>query len=286
MHTTIRTTAVALLVALGLALAAGAAEPPMRESPDRDKDVQLWATLKAKSDVPTVAQIAPYVEALIVYEWEVTQVEKGRFDGKRLRVAHWVVFDRVVQSPAAWKVGENRRLLLRAFEAEESLKKICLRDTLGIDVDVPFYYDVGQALNPPSAEVMAGRVTEALNGMLPHRLHVKLVAIGDSRVAGDVDTKLFYADEKHPVPVAYNLARGGLGMPDCELGVRVAVRHCPNLEWVVLGLGPRMVSAGWSVRRALDGPPWPALPADSAKTSVPATRATPLTESLEIVAVR
>ena len=60
---------------------------------NREGVVQLWARLKAKSDVPTVKQIAPYHEALIVYEWEVTNVEKGRFDGKRLRVAHWVVFD-------------------------------------------------------------------------------------------------------------------------------------------------------------------------------------------------
>ena len=242
--------------------------------------VQLWAKLKAKSNVPTVKQIAPYHEALIVYEWEVTNVEKGHFDGKRLRVAHWVVFDKVVQSPAAWKVGEKQRLLLRPFAADESLKKICQRDTLDVDVDVPFYYDVGQALAPPSEEVLAGRMTTEVNRMLPHRLHVKLVALGDSRVAGGVYTKLFYADEKHPVPVAYNLAIGGAGMPDCELGVRAAVRHCPNLEWVVLGLGPRMVSAGWPVRHALAGPPWPDLPKD--KASAPAIGKAPRSASLEI----
>ena len=238
---------------------------------DRDGVVQLWANLKLKSDVPTVKKIAPYHEALIVYEWEVTKVEKGHFDGKRLRVAHWVVFDQVLQSPAAWKVGQSQRLLVLPFAADESLKKICQTDTLDVDVDVPFYYDVGQALAPPSEKVFAGRVTTQVNRMLPHRLHAKLVVLGDSRVAGGIDAGLFYADEKHPVPVAYNLAIGGAGMPDCELGVRVAVRHCPNLEWVVLGLGPRMLSAGWApLRQALDGPAWPDLPGDKAQAPKPA----------------
>lgn len=99
------------------------------------------ARLVALSDMPTLEQIAPYREALVVAEYE-------RIDGKpggnarprRFRVAHWAILDGQSQSIVKAKPGDQRELDLQLFDANPQLQSVYLADTLDLDLDLPLCY--------------------------------------------------------------------------------------------------------------------------------------------------
>jgi alginate O-acetyltransferase complex protein AlgJ len=80
---------------------------------------EAQARLLACSRVPSLREISPYRDALIVCEWEVT-ASSATEPGKRLRLAHWALRDGERQSIASWTSGATAHLRVRPLEGAET----------------------------------------------------------------------------------------------------------------------------------------------------------------------
>jgi hypothetical protein len=107
---------------------------------DRPSQVQLRAKLTAKSEIPSVADIAPYIDALIVNEYEVLKILSGKYKPKRIRVAQWGMINKAPR--AIGKPGTEVELRLESFEAHPAFENDPLRDTLDEDFELDLYFDV------------------------------------------------------------------------------------------------------------------------------------------------
>ena len=76
---------------------------------DNDDLLRIEAELLAKSTSPTLADIAPYHDALVFYEYHIQRPIKGRFKGERIRVAHWGIYDKQPQAILEVEIGQRRR---------------------------------------------------------------------------------------------------------------------------------------------------------------------------------
>ncbi len=70
------------------------------------------AELIKLSKVPTLAEIAPYREALVLGEYRVKQVVEGELKTQTVRVAHWALLDGAARTPASRQPGWSGRLNL------------------------------------------------------------------------------------------------------------------------------------------------------------------------------
>jgi hypothetical protein len=104
------------------------------------KSLRLKGRLAASSILPTPAQIAPYREALVLYEYEVQRKKREKLGGERVRVAHWAILDGVVQPVPVG--GQQVKLAIERWEHHPRLESAYLSDTLD-PADVPIYVDVG-----------------------------------------------------------------------------------------------------------------------------------------------
>jgi hypothetical protein len=98
--------------------------------------------LVATSAAPTPDQIAPYREALVLYEYAVQKKKRGKLGGERIRVAHWAVLDGAVQPLPEPGADARVPLVLERWEHHPRLESAYLADTLDPDPDVPLYLDV------------------------------------------------------------------------------------------------------------------------------------------------
>jgi hypothetical protein len=103
--------------------------------------LRLAARLAAKSHIPTLDEIAPYREALTVYEYEVERVLEGEYPHPRVRVAHWAILDGAERPPARAQVGMERRLVLEPFDRSPQLESVVVADDLAKG-SLPLYYDL------------------------------------------------------------------------------------------------------------------------------------------------
>jgi len=110
------------------------------ESRKRVPEIAAHVELVARSNVPSLAEIAPYREALVVFEYRAKDDAKGSLP-KRLRVAHWAILDGIPLGVKDWQVGQTRTLWLEPFAANPQLESIYLSDTLEPEPDVPLYYE-------------------------------------------------------------------------------------------------------------------------------------------------
>lgn len=106
--------------------------------------VRLRARLVAKSAAPTLEQIAPYREALVVYEYQVLEVVGGRYDRRRVRVAHPAILDRQPLPVLRREPGSEHQLLLEPFAANPQVESWFVSDTLDENYGLPLFYDVGR----------------------------------------------------------------------------------------------------------------------------------------------
>jgi hypothetical protein len=88
------------------------------------------AELIKLSKVPTLQEISPYREALVVGEYRVKHVVEGELKTQTVRVAHWALLDGAARTPASRKPGWSGRINLETFEANPQLKSLFLSDTL------------------------------------------------------------------------------------------------------------------------------------------------------------
>ena len=104
---------------------------------------RVRARLAEVSDAPSPDEIAPYREALAVYEWEVLDVIDGAPDGGRLRVAHWAVLGGASQPIAALRPGAERELEIELLSDNPQTEGVVLADDLALQADRPVFLDVG-----------------------------------------------------------------------------------------------------------------------------------------------
>ena len=102
----------------------------------------VQAKLIARSEVPELAKIAPYRDALIVEEYEVERVESGELSGKKARVARWGILGGKALSLTPEQRGGSVQLTLEPYKANPQLQSIYQSDTLEVDFETPFFYAV------------------------------------------------------------------------------------------------------------------------------------------------
>jgi hypothetical protein len=106
------------------------------------EQVEVRVKLVGRSHVPTLKEIVPYREALVMYEYEVLEVLAGELGDEIVRVAHWAILDGRPQSTVEHEVGEEDRLTLEPFDDNPQVENTYLSDTLELALEVPVYLDV------------------------------------------------------------------------------------------------------------------------------------------------
>lgn len=213
---------------------------------DMSDPIELRGELIAKSKLPTLEEISPYREALVFYEYKLKKRLDGEFKGKKLRVAHWAIYDNQPQSIGDAKIGTSRTLELYPFQQFRELESIYTSDTLALDLDIPLYHDIGQKILEDRSIDDRFDYDSILSEKMPVfwqlKDQLKLVALGDSRCECGVRTGIFYGEENQKTPVAYNLAISGGSLEVQKLVVDEYLLKLPNLEWVVYQMSPRVVN--------------------------------------------
>ncbi|HIA65925.1 TPA: hypothetical protein EYN98_07655 [Candidatus Poribacteria bacterium] len=136
-------------------------------------------------------------------------------------------------------------MALRPLHQFHELEGIYTSDTLDLDPDIPLYHDIGQKIleNQSVAERYDYNCT--LSDTMPAfwllKDQLKLVVLGDSRGEKGVLAKLFFGQENHTTPMAYNLSVSGAPLELQETVVNKYLLKLPKLEWVVYQVSPRVV---------------------------------------------
>jgi hypothetical protein len=110
-----------------------------RESVPR---VRVRARLVHRSDLPTLEQIVPYREALVLYEYEVIEVIEGELGAERLRVAHWAILDGNTQGVGSRRPGSTHELMVEPLDRNQQVASLYLSDTLDLDAEAALFLDV------------------------------------------------------------------------------------------------------------------------------------------------
>lgn len=150
-----------------------------------DDVIIIEGELTAKSEIPTLKDISPYREALVVFEYRVRKRIKGKFSGKIIRVTHWAIYDEQPQEVIKREIGSKKEMELRSLNQLKELESIYISDTLEIEPDLPFYHDIGQniRLNQSVKERYDYRcsLSDTMPAFWMPKDQLKLVALGDSR---------------------------------------------------------------------------------------------------------
>ena len=200
------------------------------------------------SDTPTLENIQPYSDALVLHEYRVSKVLNGdaKLAGSTVRVAHWAI---IGEKPQALKVtiGDVRKTTLVPFDSVYRLNNEKLVDTLEISEDdnILTYLDLGQSTDLPSLPENIRYYYGLSKG---HRIEtywktrgqIKLIVMGTSHAETGVDAKSLYADENTEYPCAFNLSQAGSSYDLQKLLMEDYILPLPALEWVVWGISPRI----------------------------------------------
>jgi hypothetical protein len=95
---------------------------------------ELQGRLLARSSIPTLRQISPYKDALVLFEYQVE-------GGERVRVAHWVLWKGELLPVAERQVGQLYALILEPWSRNPQVEGLFLSDTLEEDYLRPVFYD-------------------------------------------------------------------------------------------------------------------------------------------------
>jgi hypothetical protein len=107
------------------------------------ESARVLARRRALSSAPTPEEITPYLDGLVVHEYDVLEVREGELGSEVIRVAHYAVQAGAAQEVAASQKAEVLELRVEIFEENPQVESIFLVDELDIDLDVPLYLDVG-----------------------------------------------------------------------------------------------------------------------------------------------
>jgi hypothetical protein len=97
----------------------------------------------AASALPTLEEILPYRDALVVHEYEVLEVLDGDLGEPRIRVAHRALLNGETARAGPDAVGEVLELRLERLEDHPEVQDVYRADDLPVDLDPPVFLDVG-----------------------------------------------------------------------------------------------------------------------------------------------
>ena len=150
--------------------------------------IALRAKLVAKSKVPSPADIAPYVDALVVNEYEVVKVLAGAYAGKNIRVAQWGLMNsrptRLTRAP----VGTVVQLSVELFSDHPQLEAEVTRSTLEENFDLDRYVDV--TIRPAGKPRLANIVLRPGETWAPLGIDVPFKAERLDQYSSPIDVKL------------------------------------------------------------------------------------------------
>ncbi len=113
----------------------------IRASRPKFEQTVIEAQLVSRSQIPTLKQILPYRDALVLSEFRVKRVDAGKLDVKTVRVAQWALLDGAPAGPASRKPGWKGRLTLERLDQNPQLKSLFMSDTLEDDFAAKLYFD-------------------------------------------------------------------------------------------------------------------------------------------------
>ncbi len=90
--------------------------------------------------VPSLEEIAPYTQTLVVYRYEVIDVLSGQYDRPQILVAHWGIIDQK-RTDLQMQVGDTVELELEPYSNRAELEGERLVMELS-DMQYPLFYDV------------------------------------------------------------------------------------------------------------------------------------------------
>ena len=106
------------------------------------------ARLRARSRIPTLEEISPYREALVVFEYEVVATPEGESLPGKIRVAHWAILDGKTLPITRTPEGQALRLTIEPFDANPQLESLYVADTLTNGGGLPLFYAVDPSAAP------------------------------------------------------------------------------------------------------------------------------------------
>lgn len=217
---------------------------------DRDfptgPEIRIEATRIAESRRPSLAEIAPYDEALVVDEYRVNEVMEGEMVSDRIRVARWAVLNGEPQPPDPPAAGkEGRELVVVPMESVPGLDAVPMRDDLPLGEDLDYYLDLSQSLAAPTTpDVLRldyrGEMSQRMRFYWEIRHQLRLVVLGNSHADCAVALPYLFPEEQEVAPRCISLAAAGSGLPLQALIAREYVAPLPQLEWVIWGVSPRI----------------------------------------------
>jgi hypothetical protein len=97
------------------------------------------------SRVPSLEEIAPYRQALVVCEYRISKAVQGEYDAPTARVAQWAIQDGERIALSSTGDEPTGRLILERFEDNPQLESLYLSETLAARPDLPLLYLVGES---------------------------------------------------------------------------------------------------------------------------------------------
>jgi predicted Zn-ribbon and HTH transcriptional regulator len=245
-NTALRAGLLSLLVLMLGSFAAGQSE----------KGLEVQARLIARSESPKPRDIAPYREALVVYEYEAADNDRGLLRGRRFRVAHWGLVNLHVQPVLQREIGSTVRLKLLPLAKAQKAQLVYRSDTLPVDYDVAYYFDAGQTVVQPKLKKGAFAYNSNLSRIMPSfarlRGQLRIVTLGDSASFHGISPRHLVPGDPQ-VPRAMNLAVAASGLELQSILATEYLDRAPNLKWVIWGLAPRQFIKSKAVSDQLDG---------------------------------
>ncbi len=102
--------------------------------------IRLRATLIGRSRTPSLQEIAPYREALAVFEYRIEEVVAGELTGSLVRVAHRVLADGEALPVSRRPEGRSYALEVESFFDQPQLESLYLSNTLPERPGSPLYF--------------------------------------------------------------------------------------------------------------------------------------------------
>ncbi len=219
---------------------------------DTPVDTQLQVELVRSSPPPTLSEISPYEEALVVNEYRVAEVLNGpEPDESTIRIAQWAITHKKTL-PLSSTPGAVSTLWITPFESMPELNSVYLRNDLDFDPDEQLFYDLSPLpdnYSPPKNVRYDYRsdLSRRMKVFWLIRHQLKLLVIGNSHTAAGVDPQLFYQPGNNEVPVSLSLSPAGSGADFQALLANQYAAAAPALEWLVWGISPRIFNDRYSI---------------------------------------
>lgn len=241
------TPALPLLAAITILLGACSEETPPADKP---LGPTVDATVTALSLAPDPADLSPYEESLVEYEYRLGNVTAGDFPHREFRVAHWGVLQGEPAPVPAF--GEQKTLTLIPFREVPGIANFHFTSDLDPLSDLPLFLD--QVSYDALKTTPSGRRNDYGTHELSARMEIywlvrhqlKLAVVGNSHAGTGIRPGAFYPTDNALQPVAISLASAS---SDFEMQHSIASNYLPELpqlEWVVWCLSPRLFNARYS----------------------------------------